>query len=426
VGLGLVLGILIVAGGVIPLFHYWHSIGRVPGITPLEARELLLEADSQSVLVDVRDPEHFADLHLDGTHNWPHEEIIALESPADIPERFREGTLLMVSDSGVLSAAATQKLRRQCRVNAFDVRGGIEAWTASADQPGGVEVVFQSASAGALAPPFEESPGYEEAALASAILVIKPLYTLIAALLIVVLWRRRSPDMVALRWGLIFFFIGEGLCALDIAFFSHSSRLLQFFHGYGMVLSLGFATYAVLEALDLRVIGHSSPERRCAVLTLCRQCIKYDDVPCALRRLLYFVIPSLAVLACIPLLADTHSVSYNSTVFGLFVNHSHPVILQIFEIRYAPVYAIVLFLAALLVLLLRRESVPALSKVLLAAGIGSLGFGFLRLGLFSINQDNLVWFDFWEEVTELMYVAGVGLVLWVFRSGLSRTTGAGH
>ena len=32
--------------------------------------------------------------------------------------------------------------------------------------------------------------------------------------------------------------------------------------------------------------------------------------------------------------------------------------------------------------------------------------------------DRLVWFNAWEETTELMYVASVAGTLWVFRRGL--------
>ena len=64
---------------------------------------------------------------------------------------------------------------------------------------------------------------------------------------------------------------------------------------------------------------------------------------------------------------------------------------------------------------------PELPKVLFAAGVGVLGFSFLRLVFFGIYQDNLIWFNFWEELTELMYMVGVGFALWTFRRGLLHT-----
>jgi hypothetical protein len=61
----------------------------------------------------------------------------------------------------------------------------------------------------------------------------------------------------------------------------------------------------------------------------------------------------------------------------------------------------------------KNDPMPA-AKVLLACGTGFLAFGFFRLFLFAPYLDNLVWFVFWEEATEMIYVAGVAVALWVF------------
>jgi rhodanese-related sulfurtransferase len=414
----LILTGLILLGGILPLFHYWYYIGRIPGVTPVEARQLLATADASAVLIDVRSPQQFEEMHLDGAENWPYEEMMALRTPDEIAEHFKGKTLLMVCDGGVLSAGATQKLRNQFGADAFNVRGGIQAWIASADKSGGVEVLFRSGTGETLPSPFKESSWYEQLALVGAVLIIKPLYTLITLILIVVLWRLKSPDVFALRWGLIFFFIGEGFCALNIIFFNHSFDLFEFFHMYGMVLSFAFVTYAILEALDLRILGYSDPKKRCAALGLCKQCIKYGEAPCGLKRTFYFLIPAFIVLSFIPLLTSTNAISYNTEVFGIFQNYSHPIIYQFFEFRYSPVYAIILFVASFFVLLLEKSHVIAVSKVLFAAGLGPLGFGFLRLVFFGVYQDNLVWFNFWEELTELVYVVGAGFVLLIFQRGV--------
>ena len=60
-----------------------------------------------------------------------------------------------------------------------------------------------------------------------------------------------------------------------------------------------------------------------------------------------------------------------------------------------------------------REDKPSLSKVFLPAGVGPLGFSFLRGILFKWYSHNLVWMIFWEEFTELLMVAAVIVVLWV-------------
>jgi hypothetical protein len=120
------------------------------------------------------------------------------------------------------------------------------------------------------------------------------------------------------------------------------------------------------------------------------------------------------------LLADTYPVSYNSKILGVAYNYSHSVFYQIFETRYCPIFAIILLAASYAVLLFKKKDAVAVSKVFFAAGMGPLGFGLLRLIFFGLYRDNLVWFNFWEEITELLYVAGIGVVLWLFRRGLFR------
>ncbi|MDO8635894.1 MAG: hypothetical protein Q7R34_06555, partial [Dehalococcoidia bacterium] len=269
--------------------------------------------------------------------------------------------------------------------------------------------------------PVKESSAGEQMALAIALLVIKPLYTLIAALLIVAMWRLKSRDMVALRLGVIAFLVGEMFCAVNIVLFGDASFLLEALHSAGMATSFGLATYAVMDGLDTRVLNYSSPNKRCAVLGLCRQCIKYTDAPCGLTRLFYFLTPSLVVLAFIPLLVGTNPVSYNTSIFGVRYELSHPVRVQVLETRYFPILAIFLLAASLLFLLLNKNNKTELYKILFSAGTGFLGFGFFRLIFFGVYRDNLVWPNFWEELTELMYMAGIGFVLFIFRHSLLAT-----
>ena len=81
--------------------------------------------------------------------------------------------------------------------------------------------------------------------------------------------------------------------------------------------------------------------------------------------------------------------------------------------------AALLFGVSLTLLRLKRENAVPWSKVFFAAGAGAMGFSFFRLLLLHAYRDNLVWFAAWEEVTELLFVSGAGLVLWVFRPAWS-------
>ena len=271
--------------------------------------------------------------------------------------------------------------------------------------------------------------------------VVKPIYTLAALVLAVVLWRQRSPDLVALRWAMLCFFVGENFCAANYLVYGEQSVLFEYLHCYGMVLCFGLTVFALLEGFDRRLLKLSDTDARCAALGLCHRCIKQRsagvppaesgerrapaDVPCGLQRVFQFLIPAAVIVSLAPLCAEVVPVSYNTTICGDFYNYSHAAVHQIFEIRYLPVAAAAFLTVSLALLRPKRRERLLWSKVFFAAGTGAAGFSFLRMILFHAYRDNLVWFAAWEEITELLFIAGVGAVLWIFREALLRQVPAG-
>jgi rhodanese-related sulfurtransferase len=413
----LVIGLIAVGGG-LPIFHYWYFIGQAPAITPLETNRLLAAPGSTAVLADVRTPEVYNKGHLAGALNWPYRDIRRLARTEALPGPFVGKTVLLICDGGVSSALAAQRLRHHFGVDARSVTGGIQSWIAAAAGDEAIPLTFSDSSGEALPPPIKKSPLGEQAALATAVRVIKPLYMLIALGLIGFLWRLQANDLKALRRGLAAFLAGETTCAFNIVFFHHSNYLLEYFHMFGMVVGFGFFFFSVTELLDARVIGYSDPQKRCVLLGMCRRCGMSGEAPCGLRQAFYFLLPSLAALTVIPVLAKLNPISYNTTIFGLRYNYSHPLVYQIFETRYVPVYALILFLGSLAAMRLTRDSALTVARILFAAGMGALSFGFLRVGLWGIYHESFVWPNFWEELTELIFVTGVGVFLWLFRRGL--------
>jgi len=266
--------------------------------------------------------------------------------------------------------------------------------------------------------PFRETSLVEQVATVVAAFVIKPVYTLLALVLTVVLWRQKSPDLTALCWAFLFFFVGENFCAANYLIYREQSHLFEYLHNVGMVVCFGLTTYAVLEGLDRRVVKFSDAESRCAALTLCRRCMKYTDAPCALKRLFLLMIPVLMILAFVPLAADVIPLSYNTEIFGSPHNYSHPVIGQRFEIRYCPAVALVMLTVSLTILQFKRNDAVVWSKVFFAAGVGALGFSVFRLVFVQVYRQNLAWYAFWEEATEFLFILTAAAVLWLFRQGL--------
>ncbi len=255
--------------------------------------------------------------------------------------------------------------------------------------------------------------------LALAIAVaIKPLYLLIALGAVIWLWRQQAPDLVALRWGLLIFWLGEIACAANYIFFGGESDLWEFLHNYGMAVGFSFTAYAVLEGVDTRILKYSAPKERCAALPLCQACIKYADTPCKLRQLFGVMFPALFCVAAIPLCAKLQVTAYHASVLGSMCVFAQPMSCQLFECRYCPLLAMGLLAASWLALQFKRENPVALAKILLAAAIGPMSFGLLRLFLFATFRDNLIWFDVWEEITELIFTAATAYLLWIFRRSL--------
>jgi len=411
--------LLVVIGGGVPPALHWAAFERVPWTTPARAREMLQASGETIALVDVRAAEEFEARHIDGAVSWPFEHIMASDTASAVPAELRGRTLLMVCDSGMMSALSARHILDAGLGRPINTRGGIQAWIASAESPaGGCLMRFLTASSRVEPLPARDSPFAEQWGAVMSAFMIKPTYMLLSLVLVALLWRRRSPDLVALRWGLAFFFLGELLCAVNYFVFDEGSYLSEYLHSYGMVLTFGFITYAFCEGLDRRLVHFSHPTKRCAALGLCRACFKHVDVPCGLQRVFMFVIAAFVLVALMPFAAQPDPMAYNTWIYDTYYTYFHSVPHQVFEIRVCPIAAILLLTASLLVLAFcKRDPMPA-AKVLFAAGMGPLCFSFLRIFLFAAYRDNLFWFVFWEEATELIFVASVAAVLWTFRHAL--------
>ena len=415
---------ILVAAGVavtwlLPLLMFWYFIGRVPTVDPDLAKELLSRPDSDYVLVDTRLPEDYRAGHIEGSISWPYEQIMAVSTKESIPERLKNKKIILVCYSGLNTAVAANHLLALGHDHIQSVGGGMESWMSVSDKPCLLSLRRLKTASGEIKSfPWRASTLLEQWAACIAAFGFKPTYMLLSFILI--LWIRKlfSPDLVALRWGLIGFLTGEAFCAVNYLFLGEDSYFVEYMHSFGMALAFGFSAYALFLALDQRVVRYGDANRKCALLEQCGACIKNTEVPCAVRRLYLLAIIVFMILALMPLAADTYAVTYNTKILGTEYSYSHPAIYQIFEIRYCPIVALIFFAAALVTFYLRKEDPMPFAKILLASGLGFFGFSMFRLVLFQVYRDNLTWFVFWEEVTELIYIVGVGAVLWIFRGRL--------
>lgn len=407
-------------GGLVPWLCYSIFMGQIDQHTPQQAKRILGQKDTQAILVDIRSKADYDTNHIQDALHWPEQNILACASVDDLPEALRNRTLFLYGNTGLDSYGATRHLTRHRMARAINMRGGIQDWIGSVAslQAGGPYENFQDAAGKTHAFPTRISPFFEQSLAVVSGYVIKPTYTGLALLIAIVLWRRRETDLTALRWGMLFFFLGENCCTINYLVFRETSYLFEYLHSYGMLLAFGFTTYAVIEGLDHRILRLSDPDKRCAALPLCQQCIKHKSVPCGLRRVSCSMIPAVAAVACMPLCADWYLSSYNTMIFGTQYHYSHAMVYQIFERIYCPVAAIGLLSIAWLTLLRGKDTAMVRAKIFFSAGTATLGFGLLRTLINAFYDGNRVWCNFWEEGTEFLFVAGICIVLWIFRASL--------
>jgi hypothetical protein len=249
--------------------------------------------------------------------------------------------------------------------------------------------------------------------------IFKPTYMFLALLLGIALWKTRKFDLAALKYAMFAFFIGEAWCAANYLLFNDTSYLSEYLHSYGMVVAFSFAIFSIAEGMDIHVIKLSARGQRCSALELCERCIKNETVDCGFRKVLLLLLPAMCALAFIPLLATISSVSYNTLILGTPYNYSHQVIYQLFENRYCPILALILFATALLILLRQpKRPLSIFVRIFTAAGLGALGFSFFRLLFTKVYANNLMWSTFWEELTELLFLIATWSILLCFRYSL--------
>lgn len=406
----------------LPAALYWFVVGSAPTIPPGKALTLLEKSGSSAVLIDIRETEDFKTVHIRGAGNWPLSRLKAIRSKEQLSPDVRGKTVLLICRSGITSAWAARRLHRLTGLDVYSVKGGIQAWIGSGrgDSTAGKFRSFRTGSGRSVAFPYRELTKVEQWKVVLTAFGIKPIYMLLSLVLIVIMRRLRAGDLMALKWALVFFLSGEIFCAVNYLLFGENSYLVEYLHMFGMVCSFGFFAFALMEGLDKRVIKYGEKDERCAALKLCITCYKYGDYPCKIRQVVILLLSCFMILALIPLSASSFPISYNTTILGTPYHYSHAVIFQIYEIRFAPWAALVFLASAIWILLQKREKGFTSAKIFASVGLGFLAFSLFRLILFSIYRDNLTWFVDWEEFTELLYVGGVGIFLWIFRAGIFR------
>lgn len=240
--------------------------------------------------------------------------------------------------------------------------------------------------------------------------ILKPLYQIVALLMVVMLWKRKEPDLTAVKMSMLAFVVGENGCAANYLFFRDGSFFLECIHTSGMLVSFGFIVHALMTTVDRRIVHFSSREKRCALLSICHRCSKYGDFPCNGRTLFLAMVAAAWALAWLPLTASLGVYPYQATVFGRPVVFTHPLLYQLVEVRIYPLLALFFLALSFAVVLRRKEEGFGPGTVLFAMGMGPLAFSLMRFLLYWGFRESPLWANAWEEITEFLFIA---LLFWI-------------
>lgn len=417
-----IMGILILIL-ILPVAIYQLFFGRVPTVTASEAIQQLESVAANVILVDVRDASSYQREHVDGAVHFPLTTVRQIRSASDLPESWRAKSFFVISSAGFKSRAAGQHLLAIGVSDVHNVRGGMQEWAkAGVENPDSRFSHFITQNKA----PYQMTQTMSMLEQSLQLLtgfVIKPAHMILSVLIIWILLGNKSPEITLVKWALVALLVGEAFCALNFIFFHEDSLLAEHIHNAGMIMSFTLVGWAAIVGLDSRIIKLGAQDKPCAIVNLCGRCDKVMGGTCKGRQLFKWMLLAGIIITFLPLTIEPGYGGISGWIFESPYFYSELYIFQLFEARYLPLVALFFFAISWFTLRIdKAEPIPGMAILFAAAGLGSLGFAVFRLGLHFLYEQQVLWFSFWEEATELLFVTLVAVVLWVFRQ---RLLGAG-
>jgi hypothetical protein len=119
-----------------------------------------------------------------------------------------------------------------------------------------------------------------------------------------------------------------------------------------------------------------------------------------------------------PLLGSVGRIDLILPVFGTGVHWFKGIEAQLIEFRLYPCLAALCFLWTMKRLVHGRIEAIERAQGPFFAGFGIMSYSIMRFILLAAYMQMPSWADFWEEATEFIAIAGVALILWLFRKQL--------
>jgi len=364
------------------------------------------------IVIDVREEAVFQQNHIPGAIHLNLESIDGYAVRGGIPRASR---IVVACSHGWDSQIAAATLMAHGYRDVYNLAGGMRRWRELGYtlRAGSGTVVDK----GILAPPVVEISLLTQVAMTVAAFVVKPAYIIMSALVVLMLWRKSSGDLVLIRNAMLVFFIGENACTLNYLVAANKSIRLEFLHGLGMVGMFFLLFWGLVRFFDERVLHYIEPGKTCAFQRLCRHCWKKEPVSCGLHRLALWLLPALAFVALIPVTMPLRPFRIVMPVFLSEVVWLKDFWNIFLEFRLYPIIGAVCFVIAFL-WLRRGQSGLLKSQLPFFLALGFTSYSFFRFALLLTFSENQAWADWWEESTEFIMVAMVVLLLVVFKNQL--------
>lgn len=231
----------------------------------------------------------------------------------------------------------------------------------------------------------------ERSALMASLFNIKPLYMLLCVALLLVLWDRNSPPAQFLFWGFAALLLGELICGATFAAFRRELIVSEHIHSYGMLLEYSFIVRALIDLLDRRT-----------QLEAVRS-----------RPIFAFAALTGMIATFLPQSVTTTPDGYQADLFGFNYIYARLEFNQWVEASFLPMASLAFFALTFFTTLKSKQggSLPP-AKIFLSAGAGLLMFSVLRLTLGVLFAQQLVWFEFSEEMIQLMVISTIAFSIW--------------
>lgn len=234
----------------------------------------------------------------------------------------------------------------------------------------------------------------EQLALITSLFNIKPIYMFLCVAILIALWERDSLSARALFYGFSALIVGELICGATFFAFQRELIISEHIHSFGMMIEFSAIAFALINFLDSRTA----------------------QTQIQIHPTFAFIAATGILASFLPLAVSPSPSGYHADIFGFPYVYARFEFNQWVESRALPVASISFFSLTLLSTI--HATQPKFSnaaKVFLSAGIGLLAFSILRLSLGAMFTERLVWFEFWEETTQLIVISTIAFLLWQFK-----------